>query len=102
MENSMDSGMMIRRSAAMLHSEINNETVMIDMEKGLYYALDDIGSRIWALADQPIAMRHLCDRLTIEYAVSPEQCREEVAQFLEELLSNGIVEIVAVAAGHAG
>ena len=84
----------VRRSEAITHTDLGDETAMMDIEKGLYYGLDDTGSRIWALVEQPITVRHLCERLTSEYSVGLEQCEEEVTQFLNELLKHGVVEVV--------
>lgn len=68
---------------------------MMNIERGLYYGLNDVGSRLWAMIERPVAVRHLCDRLSSEYSVGPELCQKEVTQFLSELLEHGIVEIVA-------
>lgn len=85
----------IRRSEVIIHTDMGDETAMMDNEKGLYYGLDDVGSRLWALVEQPVAVRHLCDQLTSEYSVGPERCLEEVTQLLDDLLNRGIVEVVA-------
>jgi len=84
----------IRRSAAIIHTDLGDETAMMDMEKGLYYGLDDTGSRLWALVEKPITVRHLCESLRSEYSVGAEQCEEEVIQFLNVLLNHGVVEVV--------
>ncbi len=35
-------------------SDIDGETVMMSIENGEYYGLDDIGSRIWELIEKPV------------------------------------------------
>ncbi len=87
-------GTVVRRSDSMLSSDLGDETIMMDMEKGLYYGLDAVGTRIWQLVEQPIPVCRLCEELLAEYEVSPEACEQEVAQFLTKMLDSGIVEIV--------
>ena len=42
---------------------VDGETVLMNVGSGQYYQLDDIGSRIWALIESPVAVGAVCDRL---------------------------------------
>ena len=84
----------IRRNDALLSTNLEDDVVMMDVEQGAYYGLEAVAARIWALTEQPLSVGSLCDRLVTEYQISPEQCRQEVLDFLGELLSQHIVQIV--------
>ena len=87
----------IRRGDALLSTSLDDDVVMMDVEQGAYYGLEEVAARIWALTEHPVSVGSLCDRLVTEYQISPEQCREEVLAFLGELLSKHIVQIVTPA-----
>ena len=83
----------ILRSNELLSSDLDNETVMMDIERGDYYGLDSVGARIWALAEAPVSFSDICEKLQAEYEVSPEQCESDVTRFLGDLLERGIVRV---------
>ena len=68
---------------------------MMSIENGEYYGLDEIGSRIWTLLEEPKKVSELCDILLEEFEVEREQCEEEVLAFLNEMASDDLIHIVA-------
>ena len=82
------------RSEDFLASTVGNELVMISIERGHYYALDDIGSRVWELLAKPITVADLCALLQPHFAVTPEQCEADVLAFLAELHEEGMVQVL--------
>ncbi|MEO0925482.1 MAG: PqqD family peptide modification chaperone [Cyanobacteria bacterium J06643_13] len=75
-------------------SEVGDETMMMDVDRGMYYALNPVSSRIWALLEQPLAVQEICDRLLEEYEIEPAVCQQEVIKFLGQLLDRQIVTVV--------
>lgn len=84
----------VQRSEAMLFNNIGDEVVMMDIEQGAYYGLEKVAARIWALTEQPASVAALCSRLTDEYEVAPETCRQEVTTFLGDLINHGILQVI--------
>ena len=74
-------------------SDIDNEKVMMSVEKGNYYGLDPIGSRIWDLMEKPVKVADLIDTLLLKYDVERETCKQDVIVFLEELRKEGILQV---------
>ena len=60
----------IRRRSEPLTASVDGETVMLDAERGSYFALGPVGSRIWELLEEPRTFDELCDALQDEYAVT--------------------------------
>jgi len=83
----------IRRSDALLSTNLGDDVVMMDIEQGAYYGLEAVAARIWTLTEQPVSVGSLCDRLVAEYQIAPEQCREEVLAFVSELIGRQIVQV---------
>lgn len=74
-------------------SDIDGETVMMSIENGEYYGLDDIGSRIWELIARPIKVSDLIDTLLERFDVDRETCEIDVLKFLNELNEDRILEV---------
>jgi hypothetical protein len=83
----------IRRSDAVLSTNLGEDVVMMDIEQGAYYGLEAVAARIWVLTEQPVSVGALCERLVTEYQIAPEQCREEVLAFVNELVGRQIVQV---------
>ena len=82
----------VRRSEELLTSSVDEETILLSLEKNNFYGMNEVGTRIWELLESPIAVAELCRQLQEEFAVSEEQCREHVLQFLNSLAEDGLVE----------
>ena len=74
-------------------SDIDGETVMMSIENGKYYGLDDIGSRIWELIEKPVKVSDLIDTLLERFDVDRGTCEKDVLKFLNELDEDKIVVV---------
>ncbi len=74
-------------------SDIDGETVMMSIENGKYYGLDDIGSHIWKLIEKPVKVSDLIDMLPERFDVDRETCERDVLKFLNELNEDRIVQV---------
>lgn len=83
----------VERSESVLFSELNNEFVMMDIQEGNYYGLEEPATRIWELAESPIAVLDICTTLQAEYDIAPAQCTAEVISFVRQLESHQVVKL---------
>ncbi|OPY79976.1 MAG: Coenzyme PQQ synthesis protein D (PqqD) [Syntrophorhabdus sp. PtaU1.Bin058] len=74
-------------------SDIDDEKVMMSIEKGRYYGLDPVGSRVWELIGKPVRVSELIDALLLQYDVDRETCERDVLEFLEDLYEDGILQV---------
>lgn len=72
-------------------TDLSGEKVMIDFETGKYYMVKGTGNDIWDMIQEGITVQEIVDKLTTEYDVSPEECLNEVMNFLEDLKKNDII-----------
>jgi len=79
------------RTSKTISGRLHDELVMMDPEKGKYFALNPVATRIWDLLEKPYDENELCNIRMDEYEVSPEQCRKEVGEVLDEMVQLGIV-----------
>jgi hypothetical protein len=83
----------IVRNEELLTSDLDGETIMLSVESGNYYGLDQVGSRLWALIEQPRSVSDLCDMLVAEFDVERDQCEKDILAFLHELVDEKIVKV---------
>ena len=81
--------------ADLLSTDLDGETVMMDVESGRYYALNDVGSRIWRDLAAPVEVEALCRRLEREYDATPETIRAGVLRLLNRMLEKRLIRVVA-------
>ncbi|WP_051305946.1 PqqD family peptide modification chaperone [Desulfogranum mediterraneum] len=78
----------------LVHQELDGEMVILNIQSGQYFGIEEIGSRIWTMLEQGMRPAAMVQGLIAEYAVEETLCREQVAAFLDELLQEGLIELV--------
>ena len=74
-------------------STINKETVILNLNSGIYYSLDTVGVSIWNLIQTPKTIEEIKNALLEEYEIDSDRCDREVLALLQELESVGLIEI---------
>ena len=75
----------------MLAQRIDDSTVLLSLDNGEYYALDEIGSRIWGLCDGTHSVSDIIESICAEYDAPPETIKVDVLELLEELVGEKIL-----------
>ena len=83
----------VRQCDDIVQSEIDGDIVMMSIENGADYGLNEVASRIWAMIAEPTTVQTLCGALHEVYEDPQSQLTEEVLALLDELLSNQIIEL---------
>ena len=73
--------------------EVNGETVILHFDSGNYFGLNDVGTLVWKMIEQPRSISDLRDAILSEYEVEPDQCERELLNLLEELRERGLIEV---------
>ena len=81
------------RADDLLATDLDGETILMAIEQGSYYGMEETARRIWELVEQPREVADLCRQLAAEYRVAPEVCARDVIAFLEELLKEKLVVV---------
>lgn len=79
------------RSPDTIATDMDGETVMMSMERGQYFGLGGVGSRVWALLEQPAALDTLVEQICAEFAVPEDVCRADLQTFLGTLVEHRLV-----------
>lgn len=77
----------------LLCCNLSEGAVILDLKSGVYYGLDDVGTYIWGLIQEPRVMTDICAAVLAEYAVEPERCRSDLRQLLAEMIDRNLIEV---------
>ena len=83
----------ITRSSALLAAAVRDETVMMDIESGNYFGLDDIGSVIWQRLETPSQFGKLIDALVADYDADRAVIAEDVRKLLSIMAEHKVVSL---------
>jgi hypothetical protein len=72
-------------------AELEDEAVLLHVEAGLYFGLDEVGLRIWNLLLGGMIEADVVERLVAEYDVDPAELRSDVSDFLNRLEAEGLI-----------
>ena len=84
---------LISRADGRISTEIDCETVILDMESGVYVGLDDIGTLVWRLIKEEISLQNLLNEILLEYDVESQQCLDDLQEFLSGLVDGGFIAV---------
>jgi hypothetical protein len=84
---------------AQVSCEIENEAALLNLDTGVYYGLDPMGAYIWRLLATPILVRTLQEQIANEFHADADVVEKDVTDFLNEMLSAGLVELKSTGSG---
>jgi len=92
-KNEITTATTISQIEEIVAGDIDGETVMMSIQNGEYYGLDDTGNSIWGLIKKPVRVSDLIDTLLERFHVDRETCEKDVLKFLNELNEDKILEV---------
>lgn len=76
-----------------LSRDLQGELVILDLNTGLYFGLDPVGTRIWQLIEAHQSLQKVLDAMIEEYEVGQAQCAEDLLSFVTKTLEKRLVEV---------
>jgi hypothetical protein len=76
-------------------ADLEGEAVVLNLESGTYYGLNEVGARIWQLVQEPRSIASICLVLVDEFDVSQEECERDVLAILNEMQAQALIEVRA-------
>jgi hypothetical protein len=78
-------------SPNVLFRALGDEAIVLSLDGGVYFGLDEVGTRIWQLLDAH-DLAGVAAVLAGEYDVDPGRLEADVVQFVEALAGKGLVQ----------
>ena len=73
--------------------DLSGESAILNLKAGIYYGLNEVGTRIWKLIQEPRRVGEIRDAILEDYEVEPDRCEADILSLLQELLDNGLIEV---------
>jgi coenzyme PQQ synthesis protein D (PqqD) len=73
--------------------DFKGQVVILNLESGTYFGLEELGTRIWALFQEGGSLRRVFEAIHQEYDVSPDILERDLLRLVEELRTKGLVII---------
>ena len=70
---------------------VGEETVLLDLESGLYFGVDQVGQRVWELAGGGRSLGEVIDVIVSEFEVQRSQAEADVLEFAATLVARGLL-----------
>jgi len=77
-----------------LGTAVDGQFVLMDMNGGKFFGLDDIATDVWRRIERPIAVSDLCAGCVADFAGDPQVIEADILRLLETLADHGLVLIV--------
>ncbi len=74
-----------------LFRELSGEAVLLNLESGVYYGLDPVGTRVWTLVTRQQPLAAVCATLQDEYDVSADVLAADVQTLVADLCDKGLL-----------
>lgn len=94
-ENKISLEHVVQRRAGITCSELDGETVMMSIDRGAYYGLGTVGSRVWELLGQPISVGDIAAMLCREFQGDAGVIENDICSFIEKLHREDLIQIHA-------
>ncbi|WP_428657892.1 PqqD family protein [Runella sp.] len=76
-------------------SSLDNETIILNHDAGVYYGLDEVGTLVWEqLQQKPTTVEDLKKIVLEEFEIDEETCENDIKTLLKELMNEKLVEVV--------
>jgi hypothetical protein len=85
----------VLRNDTLATGEVDGEMVALDINRGQCFGMDSVGSELWALAGEPIAVGEIADSLAGRYDVGRDECLADILPFVSELIEEGLLSRLA-------
>lgn len=76
-----------------LSTELDQETVILDMDSGIYSQLNAVGTTVWNILAKPASLSFIIEKVVSTYEVKEEECREDILKFLRDLADNQLITV---------
>jgi Coenzyme PQQ synthesis protein D (PqqD) len=77
----------------LLCCDLPEGAVILDLNSGIYYGLDEIGTLVWRLIQEPKMVMYLASAVLEEYAVESDRCLDDLKTLFTEMAERNLIEV---------
>lgn len=81
----------MRVATDVISRKVGDEVVLLDLQRGVYFGLDEIGARVWTLLSSGNEPAEIVAALAREFEAPVETIDVDVRKLLGELRDEGLI-----------
>jgi len=94
MKHNLKLSVKIQRNQNVLISQIDQEIVLFSEDNNAFYGLNETGSIIWDMLENPITIKNLVIKLKDSFDASESLIEKDVIEYLSPLIDKGLIQVV--------
>jgi hypothetical protein len=79
--------------STVLAREVDGETVLLNLESGVYFGLDAVGTDMWRVLCTGVTLEETAHAIEAAYEVERSQLAADILRLVEELAASGLVTV---------
>jgi hypothetical protein len=83
----------VRPRAEVQGTNLEGETVLLDLRTGHYYTLNRLGSAIWELCERVNSVEDMHLALCARFDVTPERALDDLVMMLNQLCQEDLIQV---------
>ncbi|KPK07964.1 MAG: hypothetical protein AMJ64_04935 [Betaproteobacteria bacterium SG8_39] len=84
----------VRVSSNQVYSRLGDEVAILELDCGVYYGLNDTGTFLWNLMQEPVRVNDMRAALVEEFDVDANTAEQDLLRVLADLRDAGLIEHV--------
>jgi coenzyme PQQ synthesis protein D (PqqD) len=81
----------LKQTEGILKQEVSGSVILFNMENGHYFAINDVGLRVWEMCDGTMSVSQVLAAVADEYDAPAAIITEDVLSLLDELWNERLV-----------
>ena len=87
----MDRDTVFEHNGRVMVQVVDGESVLLDVDGGMYFALNEVGGRVWELCDGTRSVGSIAEVICTEYDVAATTALGDVDELLDGLVGAGLI-----------
>ena len=87
----MDVSIKLKRAEKVTFEKVADEAILIDLDTGTYFSLNNIGTEFWELFDGEKTLQELADSVAKKYKVESEMVIADLLELVEKLAKDDLL-----------
>ena len=82
--------------------ELDGETVLLNLDTGIYFGLDAVGTDMWRAMHATQALGEAVETVRAQYAADPVVLRDDLLRLANQMLTKGLLQVSSSTSSPSG
>lgn len=87
----------VEANADLMMADLEGEAVLLNIQSGRYFGLNEVGTSIWSLIKEPQSVSEILGALSQIYDAPAEALHHDVLTFLNDMEKRSLLHVITTA-----